>query len=70
MYFFPHTFPVRVERRGDLPDRSDELWTPLWDLLAHWETSREAVRPLSGKGYRLFQTDPKRTAREELATKK
>lgn len=62
MYFFPRTYPVRVERRGDLPDRSDELWTPLWDLLAHWETSREAARPLSAKGYRLFQTDPKRTA--------
>ncbi len=69
LYAFPHTYPVRVERRGDLPDRSDDLWTPLWTLFDRWETSREAVEPLSAKGYRLFRRDPRRTAREKLLSK-
>lgn len=54
LYFFPKTVPVRIERLGELPDRSDEMWLPLWNYLAQLGTAREAVKPLSKLGYRLL----------------
>lgn len=70
LYVFPHTFPVRVERRGELPDRVDELWAPLWKFLERWETSREAVKPLSALGYRLLNSDPPVSPLQELMRKR
>lgn len=57
LFFFPQTVPVRIERTGELPDRADARWSPLWDHLARLGTSREDVKPLSRLGYRLFWGD-------------
>ncbi len=66
LYFFPKTVPVRIERHGVLPDRSDELWSPLWNHLERLGTACEDVKPLSAKGYRLLaETDPKPSRLEE-----
>jgi len=70
LYVFPHTFPVRVECRGELPDRVDQVWAPLWRLLERWESMREAVRPLSSLGYRLLDSDAPVTPLQELMRKR